>query len=97
MPGDAPVTQVGVGAVKGYDAAVDDLERVLAQGRGKLDSATVRILEQNLAIIDRALAQARQAVAADSANLYLNSHLAETMRRKIDLLRQAATLVSAAS
>jgi hypothetical protein len=97
VPGDAPVTQVGVGAVKGYDAAVDDLERVLAQGRGKLDSATVRILEQNLAIIDRALAQARQAVAADSANLYLNSHLAETMRRKIDLLRQAATLVSAAS
>ena len=97
VPGDAPVTQVGVGTVKGYDAAVDDLERVLAQGRGKLDSATVRILEQNLAIIDRALAQARQAVAADSANLYLNSHLAETMRRKIDLLRQAATLVSAAS
>ena len=97
VPGDPPVTQVGVGTVKGYDAAVDDLERVLAQGRGKLDSATVRILEQNLAIIDRALAQARQAVAADSANLYLNSHLAETMRRKIDLLRQAATLVSAAS
>lgn len=96
-PGDAAVTQVRVGTVKGYDAAVDDLERVLAQGRGKLDSATVRILEQNLAIIDRALAQARQAVAADSANLYLNSHLAETMRRKIDLLRQAATLVSAAS
>ena len=96
-PGDAPVTQVGVGTVKGYDAAVGDLERVLAQGRGRLDSTTVRILEQNLAIIDRALAQARQAVAADSANLYLNSHLAETMRRKIDLLRQAATLVSAAS
>jgi hypothetical protein len=36
-------------------------------------------------------------VAADSANAYLNSHLAETMRRKLDLLRQAASLVSAAS
>jgi hypothetical protein len=76
---------------------VDDLERVLAEGRGRLDTATVRVLEQNLAIIDRAIAQARRAVAADSSNLYLNSHLAETMRRKIDLLRQAATLVSAAS
>jgi hypothetical protein len=93
----AAITHVGLTTVKGYDAAVNDLEQVLAQGRGKLDTATVRILEQNLAIIDRAIAQARQAVAADSANLYLNSHLAETMRRKIDLLRQAATLVSAES
>jgi hypothetical protein len=55
------------------------------------------VLEQNLALIDRAIAQAQRAVAADSANVYLNTHLAETMRRKIDLLRQAAALVSAVS
>jgi hypothetical protein len=36
-------------------------------------------------------------VAADSANIYLNSHLAETRRRKLELLRQAASLVSAVS
>jgi hypothetical protein len=84
-------------ATRSYDAAVDDLERVLAEGRGRLDSTTVRVLEQNLALIDRAIAQAQRAVAADSANLYLNSHLAETMRRKIDLLRQAAALVSTVS
>jgi hypothetical protein len=76
---------------------VDDLERILAEGRGRLDTTTVRVLEQNLALIDRAIAQAQRAVAADSANVYLNSHLAETMRRKIDLLRQAAALVSAVS
>lgn len=80
-----------------YDAAVADLERVLAEGRGRLDTATVRVLEQNLATIDRAIAQAQRAVAADSANLYLNSHLAATMRRKLDLLRQAAALVAAVS
>jgi predicted anti-sigma-YlaC factor YlaD len=95
--GALPVSTVGNATVRGYDAAVDDLERVLADGRGRLDTATVRVLEQNLALIDRAIAQARRAVAADSANLYLNSHLAETMRRKIDLLRQAAALVSAVS
>ena len=92
-----PVATVGAATARGYDAAVEDLEQVLAQGRGRLDTATVRVLEENLAIIDRALAQARRAVAADSANIYLNSHLAETMRRKIDLLRQAAALVSAVS
>ena len=84
-------------AAPGYDAAVADLERVLAEGRGRLDTTTVRVLEQNLHVIDQAIDQARRAVAADSANAYLNSHLAETMRRKLDLLRQAASLVSAAS
>jgi anti-sigma factor RsiW len=84
-------------AAPGYDAAVAELEQVLQQGRGRLDSSTVRVLEQNLQVIDRAIEQARRAVAADSANAYLNSHLAETMRQKLDLLRQAASLVSAAS
>jgi hypothetical protein len=96
--GSLPVMPAGTGtAAPSYDSAVDDLERILREGRGRLDTATVRVLEQNLALIDRAIAQARHAVAADSANVYLNSHLAETMRRKIDLLRQAAALVSAVS
>jgi hypothetical protein len=98
-PGTVPVATVGStgAAARSYDSAVDDLERILAEGRGRLDSTTVRVLEQNLALIDRAIAQAQRAVAADSANVYLNTHLAETMRRKIDLLRQAAALVSAVS
>ena len=66
-------------------------------GRGRLDTTTVRVIERNLATIDSAIAQAQRAVAADSANVYLNSHLAETMRRKLELLRQAAALVSSVS
>jgi anti-sigma factor RsiW len=80
-------------AAQSYTAAVADLERVLAGGRGQLDSTTVRVIEENLAVIDQAIAQAQRALLADPANLYLNTHLAETMRRKLDLLRQAATLV----
>jgi anti-sigma factor RsiW len=80
-------------ATESYAAAVADLERVLAGGRGQLDTSTVRVIEQNLAAIDRAIAQAQRALEADPANLYLNTHLAETMRRKLDLLRQAAALV----
>ncbi len=80
-------------AAQSYAAAVADLEAVLAGGRGRLDSTTVRVIEQNLAVIDQAIAQAQRALTADPANLYLNTHLAETMRRKLDLLRQAATLV----
>jgi hypothetical protein len=99
VPADVPVATVGTtgAAAPTYASAVDDLERILSEGRGRLDSTTVRVLEQNLALIDLAIAQAQRAVAADSANAYLNTHLAETMRRKIDLLRQAAALVSAVS
>jgi anti-sigma factor RsiW len=80
-----------------YDAAVADLERVLAEDRGRLDSTTVRIIEQNLAVIDRAIADARRALAADPGNPYLSTYLAHTMRRKMDLLRQAATIAASRS
>jgi anti-sigma factor RsiW len=80
-----------------YDAAVADLQRVLAAGRGTLDTSTVRVLEQNLAVIDRAIVEAGRALAADPGNAYLNAHFARTMRRKLDLLRQAATLAAAQS
>jgi predicted anti-sigma-YlaC factor YlaD len=94
-PEGTPAVSVAMkpNASQSYAAAVADLERVLADGRGKLDTTTVRIIEQNLAAIDRAIAEAQRALDADSANLYLNTHLAETMRRKLDLLRQAAALV----
>ena len=80
-----------------YDAAVFSLERALAAGRDQLDSTTVRVLEENLRIIDGAIADARAALAADPGNPYLNSHLAQTMLRKAALLKRAATLVAASS
>jgi len=72
-----------------YDAAVADLEQALKQGRGKLDASTIAIVEHNLQTIDHAIAQAREALAADPANSYLSSHLVEARRRKLDLLRRA--------
>jgi len=77
-----------------YDAAVADLEKAVKQGRGRLDENTIAIVEHNLQIIDQAIEQARQALAADPANSYLSSHLFEARRRKLDLLRRAAALSS---
>ena len=84
---------------KRYAAQVADLERALARGRegGRLDTATVRVIEKNLGIIDRAIRDAQSALAADPANSYLNLHLAHEMRRKLELLRQAAVLAGARS
>lgn len=80
-----------------YGAAIDDLEAVLAQHRERLDTATVRVLEESLAIIDRAIGEAEAALAADPASRYLNGHLATTMQRKLALLKQAASLATSAS
>jgi anti-sigma factor RsiW len=73
-----------------YDAAVADLEQALRAGRTRLDPATVRVLEENLASIDRAIDQSRRALEADPANVYLNRHLADARQRKLSLLRRAA-------
>ena len=78
-----------------YDAAIADLERTLAQHRGQLDPATVRVVELNLRLIDRAIAQARRALESDPANPYLNNHLADQMRLKVDVLRQITALIHA--
>jgi hypothetical protein len=80
-----------------YDAAVADLQRVLNEHRSDLDTSTVRILEQNIAIIDHAVIDARRALEADPSNPYLNNHLADQMMRKIRLLQTAAEVVAAHS
>jgi anti-sigma factor RsiW len=77
-----------------YDAAIADLEKVLAEHRTELDPATVRVIEQNLKVIDEATAQARRALAADPASKYLNDHLAEQLKRKMSVLRQATAFVA---
>jgi len=77
-----------------FNAAVSDLERILREERGRLDPRTVLILERNLKAIDNAINEARMALDSDPANPFLNSHLADARRRKLDLLRHATELAS---
>ena len=77
-----------------HEEAIAELRKALAKERDRLDPATVRTLESNLAIIDLAIDQAKRALAADPANTYVKEHLAETMRRKIELLQRATMLAS---
>jgi anti-sigma factor RsiW len=80
-----------------YDAAIAELEQIIGESRDRLDTATVRVIEENLLIIDQAIAQARRALGQDPASDYLNEHLAATMRQKLEFLRRAAQLTGAVS
>jgi hypothetical protein len=77
------------------EAAIAELRAALAHGREELDPATVKVLEQNLATIERSIREAKAALDADPGNPYLRRHLQETMTRKVNLLRQATFLASA--
>ena len=76
------------------DMAIVELQDALALNESKLDTATVRIVRENLAVIDRAISQAQHALKRDPGSTYLNLHLAKAMRQKIELLRRANALAS---
>ncbi|HTS88128.1 MAG TPA: zf-HC2 domain-containing protein [Gemmatimonadales bacterium] len=82
---------------RGYEAAIRELESQVVAGRGRLDTTTVRVVEEKLKLIDRAILEAERALAADPSNVYLSTHLTETRLRKLDLLRRASALAHVVS
>lgn len=89
-----PGTPIRVTWTSQADQAVAELQEALLRTESRLDTGTVRVVRQNLAIIDRAIAEARAALQRDPRNRYLNLHLANTMRRKVELLRRINALVA---
>lgn len=86
---DAPATAV---AFTDFDRTIADLEQEYLSRRQQLDPATIQVVERNLAIIDQAIREAREALATDPASRFISSHLAKAMRQKMELLRQAAAI-----
>lgn len=75
-----------------YDDAITQLEVEFERRRGELDPETIRVVEENLAIIDGAIADAGSALAEDPSSAFLNTHLANAIRQKVDLLRRATAI-----
>jgi hypothetical protein len=77
-----------------YDREIESLRNMLSSRRAELDTTTVRVLEENLTIIDRAIEQSRQALARDPNSTFLTDHLNDALGRKVELLRTATLLQS---
>lgn len=74
------------------DRAADELRAAVHARRGELDPETLAVVEENLRIIDAAVAETRAALDADPTNGRLRRSLVAVGEQRIALLRQALTL-----
>ena len=86
IDGVSMVTQE-VDLPEGLAEELSTLESVLTEARTTLDPNTVRVLERNLAVIERAIEDSRSALAQDPGNEFLSDHLTRVYERKIEYLR----------
>lgn len=75
-----------------YGREIATLRAAVASRRPLLDTATVAVIEKNLAVIDSAIAQCRAALARDPSSGFLLQSLNSALESKVELLRTAAML-----
>jgi hypothetical protein len=73
---------------------IAQLQQALSQKRSQLDPSTVKVVEDNLALIDAAVKQARAALMRDPASGFLTEQLDNALQKKVELLRTVAMLPS---
>ena len=83
-------------AEQGYARAADELLAALAERRDSLSPETRASVERNLAVIDQALKEIRDALQKEPGNRELTRMLASTHRKKVDVLRRMVKLSGAA-
>lgn len=77
-----------------YDREIGKLRAIVKERRSQLDPKTVAVLEQSIAVIDSAIAQSRAALAKDPSSGFLATQLNQSLDKKVELLRMAASLPS---
>lgn len=79
-------------AVAEYGRAAQALRAALAGRRAGLPAGTLRVVDENLAVVDAAIAELTRAVAAAPGDRNLTTLLAATWARQIELLETANRL-----
>lgn len=81
-----------VSVTRVYDREIAMLDSVVHTRRESLDPKTIQIIEQNLKIIDNAIAESRAALARDPKSPLLTNRLDNVLGSKVQLLRTIAFL-----
>ena len=75
-----------------YLRAVNDLSATLESEQGSLSPETIATLRESIKVIDAAILEARNALAADPANKALIQILANSYEQKVDLLKRTTEM-----
>jgi hypothetical protein len=92
---DVVTDPVLAAAEREYEEAANALLEALQKRQTKLQPETLATVRANLDVIDRALAEVRQALARNPSNPELNRMLVATHRKKVDVLRRVVKLSTA--
>ncbi|HSK20825.1 MAG TPA: zf-HC2 domain-containing protein [Longimicrobiales bacterium] len=76
---------------RSYEHEVAEVQRALVGQQSALSPETLRVLQANLDIIDRALNEARAALRADPGNDALTDLVRSGYERKLDVLRSVSS------
>jgi anti-sigma factor RsiW len=82
-------------AEREYEEAAQALLEALQRRRGVLPAEDLERVESNLQVIDRALAEVREALVKNPKNPELNRMLVATHKKKVDVLRRVVRLSTA--
>jgi anti-sigma factor RsiW len=102
-PGAAAARQADVVSSDGREAAgeaggaLETLQGLLRDAGDRLDPNTARILEKNLAVIERAIDETVAALRVDPDNQFLEAYLRAGLERRRSYLQEARALVEASS
>ena len=82
-------------AVREYEQATAALLETLQRRRAVISAEDLQKVEANLEVIDRALAEVREALVKDPEDPKLNNMLVATHKKKVDVLRRVVRLSTA--
>jgi hypothetical protein len=83
-------------AAEHYEKAIAALEGLAAEDRTRLDPAVAQVVERNLVLIDRAIADSRTALQGQPGSLVAQTSLFDAYRQKITLLQDLIAMASEA-
>lgn len=94
LASSSPSPRAATASEIAFAGEIIQLQSVVAQRRSQLDPQTVKVVEDNLKVIDTAVQRARSALAKDPASGFLTRQLDGVLQKKVELLRTAALLPS---
>jgi hypothetical protein len=77
-----------------YEEAIDGLQHLADEQKRSLDPQTLAILQQNLAVVDRAINESRAALSSEPTSAAAQDSLLDALDTKVSLLQDTVALGS---